>query len=278
MSRLKISVFLLSILFSLSGAADTARIAVASNFIQPAQALGARFQKLTPHSVAFSFGSTGKLYAQILHGAPFHVFLAADRRRPELLEQDGLAVPNARFSYAFGVLALWSAEPALFTDHSFIDQVSASKRLAMPNPKLAPYGAAARSLLKQLGYEQDLGKALVYGESVGQAFQFVASRNASAGFVALPQVIHWRSLHPNQQDSLWIPDRSLYPAITQQAVLLTRAKNNPAAKAFFDFLKSDSARTIILRYGYALDARENATENAIDNNETMAHNHHRLED
>ncbi len=215
-------------------------MAVASNFIAAAQALAQRFEQQSGDKVKLSFSSTGKHYAQIRHGAPFDLFMAADGLRPQRLEQEGRAVPDSRFTYALGQLVLWSPQSALVDPQGVVLKQGTFRYLAIANPKLAPYGRAAKEVIDALGVEQLLMGRMVRGESVGQAFQFVKSGNAELGLVAHAQV-------QGGDGSLWHIPPELYSPIEQQAVLL---KQSPTAVAFVDYLRSEPALEIIRSYGY----------------------------
>lgn len=232
--------------------AGEVRLAVAANFTATAEQLVAQFSEQSGHRVKVSYGSTGKLYAQIRHGAPYDLFLAADVERPQRAVKEGLALKESAFIYAVGQLALWSATPGLFDQATGPDYLQANRysRLAIANPKTAPYGAVAQQLLQQQGLLKRARAKLVRGDSIAQTFQFVATGNAPVGFVALSQVRGWRG----EKGSVWIPDTEQLPAIEQQAVLLKRGQNNPAATAFMTFLRSDKAQTLIQQSGYQLAA------------------------
>jgi molybdate transport system substrate-binding protein len=220
------------------------RVAVASNFTPTLNILADRFEQEQHIRVVIVSGSTGKLYAQIKNGAPFDVFLAADEDRPQALEQEGEIIAGSRFTYAIGRLILWSpikgyvqadTEPLIPRD---------CRHLAIANPKLAPYGRAAQEVLQARGMWESLSDRFVRGENVGQAFQFVDSQNAQAGFVAYSQV-----KRPGQEviGSYWLVPQELYAPIKQQAVLL---KDDAAASSFLEFLRSESAAEILTGYGY----------------------------
>ena len=225
-------------------------VAVASNFLNPFKQLIPVFQKQSGHSVRTVSGSTGKLYAQIMHGAPFEVFLAADSERPRLLEKNGQAVPTTRFTYAQGKIVLWSADPRRINGDgkSFLQRQN-FRHLALANPKTAPYGKAAYTTLMRLNLWESISSTFVQGENISQTFQFVATGNAEVGFVALSQVMDPRL---KMKGSRWIVPEHLYDAIDQDAVLLTRGQSQPAARALLQFLKSEPARNIIQSYGYGL--------------------------
>ncbi len=228
-------------------------LGVAANFTHTTGELAELFETETGHRVTASSGSTGKLYAQIRNGAPFDVFMAADARRPMLLEQEQAGVAGTRFTYARGRLVLWRPTPDGFAGEgadaeSYLKQ-QPFQRLAIANPKTAPYGLAAKQVLSHLGHWQTLQDKLVHGNSITQTFQFVVSRNAQAGFVALSQVTAWTG----GAGTLWTVPQAYYQPIDQQAILLNRGAGNEAAEAWMNFLKSDAAIAIIRRHGYDTD-------------------------
>jgi molybdate transport system substrate-binding protein len=227
--------------------AGEVHVAVATNFAATARTLADAFARETGHRAVPSEGSTGKLYAQIVSGAPFEVFLSADAERPRRLEEEGRAVSGSRFTYALGRLVLWSPDPAR------VDGPDALARddflhLAIANPELAPYGAAAREVLEGLGLWERLQPRLVRGEDVGQTFHFVASGGAELGFVAL-------SLVTGRDGSRWMVAPDGHAPLEQQAVLLVRGEGDEAARAFLDFLRGDAARGTIEKAGYGLPAQ-----------------------
>ena len=228
-------------------AADVA-VAVAANFSAPLEKLAAAFEKQSGHHLVVSSGSSGKLYLQITAGAPFAVMLSADVERPERLEKEGAAVSGTRFTYAIGKLVLWSRDPGLVDPAGAVLAGGRFHHLAIPIPELAPYGAAARQVLQGLNLWQKLAPRLVQGEDIGQTLQFVATGNAELGFVALSQV----RAAGKPEGSLWIVPAERYRPIEQQAVLLARGKDDPAARAFLDFLRSAPARALIQEFGYGL--------------------------
>jgi molybdate transport system substrate-binding protein len=223
-------------------------VAVAANFTDATRQMVPLFEKATGHKAKVSYGSTGKLYAQIEHGAPFEVFLAADTKRPVKAEQAGLAVPGSRFIYAKGKLVLWSNRSGLVDDGEAFLKNAAFAHLAMANPKTAPYGLAARQVMEHLGLWGPLQSKLVRGDSIAQTFQFAVTGNAEAGFVAYSQVKAWKGA----AGSAWVIPTAYYDPIDQSAVLLKKGASNPAAKAFLDFLQSDAARKVIEGFGYGV--------------------------
>ena len=228
---------------ALSGEAN---VAVAANFAVPARELAHRFGQETGHRILLATGSTGKHFAQIFNGAPFAAFLAADETRPTRLEEEGLAVAGSRFTYAVGRLVLWSARRDLVDAEGEVLGGAGFNHLAMASETLAPYGAAARQTLQELGLWEELQGRIVRGENIGQAFQFAHSGNADLGLVALSQVL---ALAADQQGSWWLVPSRLHDPIRQQAVLL---RDDPVARSFLEFLKSRAAQDIITGYGYGL--------------------------
>jgi molybdate transport system substrate-binding protein len=223
--------------------------AVAANFTAPVQQIVALFEKETGNTVKLSFGSSGKFYSQIKEGAPFDVFLSADEKNPKLLEQENLAVANTRFVYALGKLVLWSAQSGLVDDTGAILRKGNYNKLAYADPKLAPYGLAAKETLEELGLWNVVQSKLVTGESITQAYQFAATGNAELAFIALSQITKDGKL---SEGSGWIVPPHLYNPIRQSAVLLSGAKDKAAAQAFLAFLKSEKAAAVIRGFGYEL--------------------------
>lgn len=225
-------------------AADRIRIAVASNFAATLARIADSFERRSGHEVVLVPGSTGKHYAQIRNGAPFAAFFAADIRRPALLEGEGTAVPGSRFTYALGKLVLWSPTPGLVDPAGKVLENGTFRHLAIANPRLAPYGRAARQALRSLGLRDALEGRLVFGENVGQTFHFVNSGNAEMGLVAYSQVI---SPERSSEGDYWKLPQSLYSPIEQQAVSL---KDTETTRAFLAYVRSDEAVAIIRSFGY----------------------------
>lgn len=229
--------------------ASDVSVAVAANFTAPMQKVAAAFEVETGHKAVLSFGSTGKFYAQIKNGAPFQVLLAADDETPARLEKEGLTLAGTRFTYAVGRLVLWSKQPGLVDEKGEVLRKGAFERLAIADPKLAPYGAAAVETLTQLGLLQGVQGRLVQGENIAQTYQFVATGNAALGFVALSQVMSDGRL---TDGSAWVVPGNLHTAIRQDATVLSSGKDNTAAAALVAYLKGDKARAIIRSFGYEL--------------------------
>jgi molybdate transport system substrate-binding protein len=227
--------------------ADQAQIAVAANFAAPMKAIIAAFEEDTGHEVKASYGSTGKLYAQIKNGAPFEALLAADQKRPILLEEEGVAVPGLRFTYAIGSLVLWSADADLVEDGTALLKAGDFNKLSVANPKLAPYGEASMQTMEALGVKEALEPKLVMGENIAQTYQFVDTGNADVGFVALSQLMEGGEI---TKGSGWIVPGDLHEPIRQDAVILQNGKDNAAVTQLIAYLKGDKARAIIRDFGY----------------------------
>jgi molybdate transport system substrate-binding protein len=230
-----------------TAAAGEAQIAVAANFTAPMKAIIDLFEADTEHTVKTSYGSTGKLYAQIKNGAPFEALLAADQRRPEVLETEGAAVPGSRFTYAIGTLALWSADAEKVADGPTLLASGDFNKLAIANPKLAPYGEASVETLQALGVKDAIEPKLVMGENIAQAYQFVDTGNAEIGFVALSQVMAGGEIATG---SAWIVPGDLHAPIRQDAVILERGADNPAVTALIEYLRGEKAQAVIRGFGY----------------------------
>ncbi len=227
-------------------AAGEVRVAAATNFRSTLDEISADFEERSSHRILVAAGSTGKLYAQIMNGAPFDVFLAADQERPARLVAEGAALKGSRFTYAIGRLVLWgpgetSVGPERLRAGDF-------RRLALANPDLAPYGAAAREVIFALDAEEATRGKVVLGENIGQAYAFVRSGAADVGLVAMSQLAR---TPPAEQGGFWTPPEDLYKEIRQDAVLLTRGGDNEAARAFLDYLNGEDAGRIIESGGYA---------------------------
>lgn len=236
----------LSLTCGLTHAAEV-NVAVAANFTGPMEKIAPEFEKATGHKAVVAYGTVGKFYAQIKNSAPFEVLVSADDETPIRLEKDGLAIPESRFTYAIGKLVLWSAKPGLVDDKGEILKRGDFQHLAIANPKLAVYGAAAVDAMRKLGVYERLEPRFVQGENISQAYQFAATGNAELGFVALSQIYKDGQY---ASGSHWLVPPQLYPQLRQDAVLLVRGKGNPAAEALLAYLKSDAAKKVIRAYGY----------------------------
>ena len=232
---------------SAAAQAEVVQIAVAANFTAPARALAEIFARTTGHEAKLSFGATGAFYTQIKNGAPFDILLAADDERPIRLEKEGDTVPGSRFTYAIGQLVLWSAKPGFVDGEGAVLKGGNFNKIAVANPKLAPYGAAAVETMDKLGLAAALTPKLVTGESIGQTYNFIATGNAELGFVALAQVLDGGKM---KSGSMWVVPAKYHAPIIQDAAILKRAAANPAAKAWMALMRSPNTQDFIRSYGY----------------------------
>ncbi len=229
--------------------ADDVQVAVAANFTAPMKEIAAAFQKETGHVVKAAYGATGKFYAQIKNGAPFEALLSADAATPTKLIDEGAAVAGTQFTYAIGTLVLWSSKLDIVDSGSAVLKSGDFNKVAIANPKTAPYGAAAIEVLTGLGLLEQVQPKFVTGENIAQTFQFVSTGNADLGFVALSQVMEKGELTGG---SAWIIPGSLHEQILQDAVVLSPGKDKPAVATLMEYLKGDEAQAIIKSFGYEI--------------------------
>lgn len=243
-----LSIMLLSFLtLNSSTYAEEIHAAVASNFTAPMKDIVKQYEEESGNKVILSFGSSGKFFAQIQNGAPFQIFLSADENKPDALEKAGLIVTGTRFTYAIGALALWSVKPDFIDNNDARLKSGDFNKLALANPKLAPYGVAATEVLEGLGLTESTKSKWVMGENISQTYQFASTGNTDLGFVALSQIMSEGRI---TKGSSWIIPTDQYSPIRQDAVLLKSAENSTAAKELLNYLRSDKARSIIHSYGY----------------------------
>ena len=242
-------VALLAIFSTPASAQGPSLIAVASNILLPVKHLAQVYGEKTGHEIRISSGSTGKLYAQIIHGAPFAAFLAANSREPERLEKEGRIVDGSRFTYAFGKLVLWSSDAKLLADEpQKVVRSGGFSSVALANPQTAPYGEAGMQVLDALKPTQT-GYRVIRAENVTQAFQYVATGTTQMGFIAYSQLL--TSPAPDQ-GSHWLVPQSLYTPIQQQAVLLKAGADDAVAKGFLEFMQSAEGKRMISGFGYGV--------------------------
>ncbi len=245
----KLAALLATLSLTAAAHADEVQVAVAANFTAPMKQIAADFEKATGHKAVLAFGATGKFYAQIRNSAPFEILLAADDETPTKLAKEGAAVAASQFTYAKGKLVLWSAKEVIVDDKGDVLKKGGFDHIALANPKLAPYGAAAVEAMKALGVYDSLSPKFVTAENIGQTYQFVKSGNALLGFVALSQVTKDNRI---TEGSAWVVPANLYPPIRQNAIVLEKGKGKPAVEALMKFLQGEAAKAIIRSYGYAL--------------------------
>ena len=247
---MRLTALLLPLLALSTAQAERLTIAVASNFRAPAEQIAAAFEQHTGHQVRISSASTGTLYAQIRNGAPFDVLLAADSVRPRLLEESGIGIRGSRQTYAIGGLVLWSRDPshAGADCRALLDKLG-TRRLAIANPRTAPYGMAAQQFLTNTGLWDRVLPQLVYGENIAQALHFVATGNASLGLIATSQA---RDSRLPDATCAWPVSEEMHDPLEQQAVRIAGSNNPGAATTFLEFLQTPAAREIVAGFGYGV--------------------------
>ena len=239
--------FLLSIsTFNLKS--ETLRIAVASNFLETMQRLSQQFEAKTGHSIQLSSGSSGKLYLQISNGAPFDLFLSADSHKPSELVSNNLALESTQQTYALGKLTLWLKN---CTGKATLKMLAskAIKKIAIANPKLAPYGSASKQLLERHKLWKAISKKLIYPENIAQVAQFAKLGVIEGALIAESNVKRLE----NKKGSCFLElQTSEYQAINQQLVILSKSENKRLAEEFVRFLNTNNAKSLIKNMGYLL--------------------------
>lgn len=241
-------VVVITVLVVTPASAESVLVAVAANFVPPFREIAMDFEKATGHAVQVAAGSSGNFYSQIQNGAPFDVFFSADNERPKKLEDEGLGVKDTRFTYAIGRLVVWSSNADFIKGEETLRSKN-FKRLAIANPKTAPYGVAAMQTMQKLQLWDSVQPQIVMGENIGQTMGFIESGNAQLGFLALSQVMDPKI---KGKGSRWDVPSDLHEPIKQDVILLTKGKDNRAATALMEFVTSPQAKAIIERYGYEL--------------------------
>ena len=240
-----------AIIFCGSAQAADINVAVAANFTAPMKDIAAVYEKETGNKVLASFGGTGQFFAQIKNGAPYQILFAADAKTPKKIEDEGLGVKGSARPYAYGKLVLWSATPDFVKESKDFLLEPAVKKIAVANPKLAPYGEAAYQTLEKWGMLDKVKNKFVTGDNIGKAYQFAKTSNAEVGFVALSQVYKGGKM---TSGSGWVMPSDLYSPIRQDVVVLNLGKDNKDVAAFMKFMEtSPKVRDIILSYGYGLE-------------------------
>ncbi|SEN15208.1 molybdate transport system substrate-binding protein [Chitinophaga rupis] len=242
-------VFLLAFISCQSSKQPTLTIAVAANMQYTIEALVTEFNKTDPTKIDVVLGASGKLTQQIMHDAPFDIFVSADTKFPQTLADAHFALEPPRV-YAQGVLVLWSVRPEIQPAPDLgLLQDTVIKSIAIANPQTAPYGSAAQFLLKKYDLYNRVSSKLVTGESITQTSQFIATQSADIGFTAKSIVVSKEMKDKGKWVELNAGD---YPPIEQAAVLLKNAKGNheAAARKFYSFLYSPKAKAIYKQSGY----------------------------
>ena len=229
-------------------------VAAAADLSTALPEIVARYAKQSGQSVKLTFGSSGNLMNQIENGAPFDIFFSADEGYPAQLVEKGLAEKDSVYRYAIGRLVLWVPNDVPVDLQKMGIQAlldPAVKKVAIANPLHAPYGRAAEAALKQLGVYDQIAAKLVLGENISQAAQFVESGNAQAGLIALS---HALSPSMKNKGHYWTVPLDAYPTLNQAAVVLSKSKQQNAARKFLDFVRGPEGTSLLKNYGFSLPA------------------------
>jgi molybdate transport system substrate-binding protein len=229
---------------ALLSAEEKLNVAVAANFIQPMQKIAVLFEKKTNIKIEATYSSTGKLYSQIINGAPYDVFLAADEERPNLFYRDGLT--EKPFVYARGQVILWSAKKELCQakDWSEAVQNKKIKKIAIANVKTAPYGTMSMEALKKAGLWEPLQNKMVFAQDIAQSFQYAFTESVDMGFCALSAAFS----DQGKKGCYLVVNEA--PPVVQAACVIKQSKKTAAARQFADFLNSPEAKAVKNSFGY----------------------------
>ena len=244
-------IIILTLFTSILLFAKTINIAVAANVSYAMPELKKEFNKLYPDiKIRYTLGSSGKLTAQIFNGAPYDIFISANMKYPQRLYKDALAITKPTI-YARGALVYLSRKKLDFSKGIELLKDKSIKKIAIANPKTAPYGIAAFEVLKNANILDDVKSKLVYGESISQTVAYT-TRATDIGFVAKSS-LYSPKMTRFKKDINWVEvDNRLYTPIDQGLVILKKAKDKSEAKAFYDFMLSSKAKTVLEKYGYIL--------------------------
>ncbi len=240
------SILFFLLCFSKVSTADTIQVAVASNFIATMKELIAKFEINSEHKIKLSTGSSGKIFAQIAQGAPYDVFFSADQSKPEKLATLGFGINESRFTYAKGKLVLWSNKDDYEVSKSVL-LAGNYKKIALANPRLAPYGMAAKDVINHFNITNKTKNKLIQGENISQVYQFIETKNVDLGFVALSQM---KSSQNSGKQNYWLIPQHIYTPIKQDLIVLRRTKKMSIVNEFVTFIKSQEGKDIIKHYGY----------------------------
>ncbi|GAB2891002.1 molybdate ABC transporter substrate-binding protein [Microbulbifer echini] len=221
----------------------TLRVAVAASFRPALEQVLPEFECSDQCSVQLSSGSSGVLYQQVVHRAPFDLFLSADRERPELLEKRGGALAESRHTYALGLLALWHPDSEVNIERLL---QTWPEKIVLADPKVAPFGRAAQQALQSLGMWSKKQLQLARAHNAGQAYLMLDSGNARMGFVAASQ------MQAAGRDNFWLLPQRLYSPIEQQLVIPTQSRRPEKARALADYLRSAEVQAQLQQLGYGL--------------------------
>ncbi|MGH9531557.1 MAG: molybdate ABC transporter substrate-binding protein [Terriglobales bacterium] len=246
-----IRLVLLLLCLPVVAAADEVTVAAASDLSFAFKEVAAGFEKQTGHTLRVSTGSSGNFFTQIRSGAPFDVFFSADAEYPRTLEAEGLTQPGSLYVYAVGRIVIWAPRGSLelAKDGMHVLLHPSVRKIAIANPRHAPYGRAAVAALKHFGIYEQVESRLVFGENASQAAQFVESGNAQAGIIALSLASAPQMKEKGEQ---WLIPEEAHPKLEQAAVILRTARSPKAARALLEYLRGPEGQAILKRYGFQL--------------------------
>ncbi|MBK8378148.1 MAG: molybdate ABC transporter substrate-binding protein [Nitrospira sp.] len=251
MARLLLYVMLVLLCRPAIALADDIAVAAASDLQFAIKELIVEYEKQTGHHVKLSLGSSGNFYAQLQQGAPFDLYFSADIGYPKKLEEAGLTVPGSLYRYAVGRVVLWAPKqsPVEVSKGLTVLRDAAVRKIAIANPKHAPYGRAAVAAMEQSQVYAEVKDRLVLGENISQAAQFIESGACDVGIIALSLAM---APVMKSAGSYWLIPAEAHPPLEQGAVIMKQSKQQDAARHFLQFMQSPQGQEVMTRYGFTL--------------------------
>lgn len=251
MARLLLCVMLVILCRPAIALADDIAVAAASDLHFAIKELIVEYEKLTGRHVKLSLGSSGNFYAQLQQGAPFDLYFSADIGYPKKLEEAGLTVPGSLYRYAVGRVVLWAPKqsPVEVSKGLTVLRDAAVRKIAIANPKHAPYGRAAVAAMEQSQVYAEVKDRLVLGENISQAAQFIESGACDVGIIALSLAM---APAMKSAGSYWLIPAEAHPPLEQGAVIMKQSKQQDAARHFLQFMESPQGQEVMTRYGFTL--------------------------
>ncbi|MDR4479892.1 MAG: molybdate ABC transporter substrate-binding protein [Nitrospira sp.] len=231
--------------------AEEVVVAAASDLNFAMKELSAEYEKQSGHHVKLSLGSSGNFYAQLQQGAPFDLYFSADIGYPKKLEEAGLTVPGTLYRYAVGRIVLWAPKtsPLEVSRGLTVLREATIRKIAIANPKHAPYGRAAVAAMEQVQVYAEVKQRLVLGENISQAAQFIESGACDVGIIALSLAM---APAMKRAGTYWEIPADLHPPLEQGAIIMKQSKNQEIARQFLEFMKGAQGQEIMTRYGFTL--------------------------
>ena len=231
--------------------AEEITIAAASDLTFAFREIATEYEKTSGNQVRLTLGSSGNFYAQIQNGAPFDLYFSADIAYPRKLEEAGLTVPGSLYQYAVGRIVLWTGHESRIDVTKGIEVLREPtvKKIAIANPKHAPYGRGAVAAMEYFKVYDQVKDKLILGENISQAAQFIESGACDIGIIALSLAI---APTMKSKGTYWEVPAEAHPSLDQGAVILKQSKNQEAARQFLEFIKGPHGQEIMKRYGFTL--------------------------